>query len=79
MILKTTCTVVSLHLSMAFPLLRLVRTSVSIGSSSILSALVRVFAWVDLCGSDRNPGNPRLVGELDLDRKWIFTGNEIIM
>ena len=33
---------------------------------------MRVFAWVDLCGSDRDPGNPHLVGGSDVDRKWIF-------
>ena len=56
--------------------LRPVHTSVSIaiGSTSILSALVRVFAWVGLCGSDCNPGNSHLVSGLDLDLKWIFIG-----
>ena len=56
--------------------LRPVRTSVSIAivSSSILSSHVRVFAWVDLCGLDRDPGNPSLVGGLDVDRIWIRSG-----
>ena len=32
---------------------------------------MRVFAWVDLCGSDRDPGNPPLVGGFDLDRSGL--------
>ena len=28
--------------------------------------------------SDRDRANPPLVGGLDLDRKWIITGNEVI-
>ena len=32
---------------------------------------------MDLRGSNRDPANPHLVGGLDLDRKWILTGNEI--
>ena len=61
--------------------LRPVRTSVSIviRSISILFALVRVFTSVDLCGSARDPGNSPPVGGLDLDWKWIFIRNEIIM
>ena len=27
--------------------------------------------WMDLCGSNRDPGNPPPVGGLDMDRKWI--------
>ena len=39
---------------------------------------MRVFVWVDLCGSDRDPRSPPLVGGFDQDRKWIITENEII-
>ena len=39
--------------------------------SSIPSALVHFFAWVDLGRLDHNPANPPLVDGLDVDQKWI--------
>ena len=52
---------------------------IAIGSSSILFALVRIFALGDLCRFDCDQASPPLVGRLDLDWKWIVTGNEVIM
>ena len=50
---------------------------IATGSSWILSALVRVLVWVDLCGSDRDPGNPPLTGGLDVDQvMWRFDSLE---
>ena len=51
-----------------FPCLRPVRPSISIAiaSSSILSAIVLGFEWVELCGWDRDPGN-----RLFTSGKWI--------
>ena len=56
-------------------------TSIAIGPTSILSALVHVFDCnrFDCNRFDCNRANPPLVGELDLDQKWIITGNEAIM
>ena len=66
-------------------ILRLVRTGASIAIElqsdlvqSCMSALARVFAQADLCRSDRDRTNPHWVDGLDLDRKWITTGNEVI-